>query len=82
MLFVTCRPFNKVRLVLFWGILAAMVGAIALLGNTLFGMVTLDFSTVLILGVFMLLSPSAFYAITKAIEKLNEKWHEWRDKSE
>lgn len=82
MLFVTCRPFNKVRLVLFWGILVSMVGAIALLGNTLFGMVTLDFSTVLILGVFMLLSPSAFYAITKAIEKLNEKWHEWRDKSE
>ncbi|MBQ7827531.1 MAG: HAD-IC family P-type ATPase [Clostridia bacterium] len=82
MLFVTCRPFNKVRKILFWGILAAMVGAIALLGNTLFGMVTLDFQTVLILGVFMLLSPSAFYAITKAIDKINEKWHEWRDKAE
>ncbi len=80
MLFVTCRPFNKVRHVLFWGILGTMMAAIALLGDTVFGMVTLDFRSMLILGVFMLLSPSAFYAITKAIDYTNKTWHKMRQR--
>jgi len=75
MLFVTCRPFNKVRTVLFWGILVLMVLAIALLGGTLFGMTMLDFPGMLVLGVFMLLSPSAFYALYKAQFYVNKWWN-------
>ncbi len=75
MLFVTCRPFNKVRTVLFWGILMLMILAIALLGGTLFGMTMLDFPAMLVLGVFMLLSPSAFYALYKAQGYVNRWWN-------
>ncbi len=82
MLFVTCRPFNKVRHVLFWGVLALMIGAIAILGKNMFGIVALDFKAYLILGVFMLLSPSAFYAITKSIKYINRMWHRLKDKAE
>lgn len=78
MLFVTCRPFNTLRHVLFWGIFGAMIGAVALLGDTVFGMIALDFRSMLILGVFMLLSPSAYYAITKAIGYINMSWHKIR----
>ncbi len=75
MLFVTCRPFNKVRTVLFWSILVLMVLAIALLGGTLFGMTMLDFPGMLVLSVFMLLSPSAFYALYKAQFYVNKWWN-------
>lgn len=78
MLFVTCRPFNRLRHALFWGILGMMIGAVALLGGTVFGMVALDFRSMLILGVFMLLSPSAFYAITKSINYINALWHKMK----
>lgn len=81
MLFTTCRPFNTVRRVLFWGITGTMVLAVALLGGTLFGMVSLSFQAMLILGVFMLLSPSAYYAITKLIGYINRLWTAVRQKS-
>lgn len=81
MLFVTCRPFNTVRRVLFWGIAGAMVLAVALLGGTMFGMVRLSFQAMLILGVFMLLSPSAYYAITKLTHYVNRLWTALKQKS-
>ena len=76
MLYVTCRPFNKVRTILFWGILGLMVLAIALLGGSLFDMTMLDFPGMLVFGVFMLLSPSAFYALYQA-QGYVSRW--WRD---
>ena len=80
MLFVTCRPFNKVRTVLFFGILVLMILAVALLGGSLFGMTMLDFPGMLVLGVFMLLSPSAFYALYKAQFYVNKWWRSLTDR--
>jgi len=75
MLFVTCRPFNTVRTVLFSGVSALMLIAVAFFGGTFFGMVMLDFQCILILSVFMLLSPSAFYAISRSLDFVNMKWN-------
>lgn len=80
MLFVTCRPFNLVRIVLFSGIAVLLVLAVALFGGTIFGMVVLDVRCILILGVFMLLSPSVFYALSKSTDFICEKVNMIREK--
>ena len=78
LIFVTCRPFNALRTALMVTIVVGIVGAIALLGRTFFGMTALSLQGWLILGIFMLLSFSAFYAITKAVEYTNSLWHRIR----
>lgn len=80
LIFMTCRPFNKLRAALMSFVVAGLLGGIFLLGESFFGMTPLSVQGWLILSVFMLLSFSAFYAISRSVEYTNVLWHRLRHK--